>query len=170
MALCHGDDEVGWGFDDVFRGEYHDLVRTVAPIVGSVPDAEAVVQEAFLKAFVRWGRISRYDRPGAWVRRVAIRDAVRFAERHRRAMPDPDGELDAVDGVASYVDLQAALGRLSPKQRACVVLHHLADWPVEDVSDAVGCSASTVRVRLHRGRTALAALLTAEPEELTDGR
>lgn len=57
------------GFDDVFRAEYVDVVRAIAPIVGSVSEAEAVAQDAFLKAFVRWRRLCRYDRPGAWVRR-----------------------------------------------------------------------------------------------------
>ena len=68
-------------YEEFFRTEYPNVVRTVLPIVGELADAEAVTQDAFLKAVMRWGRIRRYDRPGAWVRRVAIRDAVRVAER-----------------------------------------------------------------------------------------
>jgi RNA polymerase sigma-70 factor (ECF subfamily) len=157
-------------FDDAFRVEYPAVVRVVAPIVGSVEDAEALTQDAFVKAYLRWPRVGRYDRPGAWVRRVAIRDAVRFAERRRRPLPQPDGTRDALDDVAGRLDLLGAVRALPPRQRACVVLFHLADWPSSDVAEALGCSEATVRVHLHRARAALAALLGADEPEVSDGR
>jgi len=157
-------------FDDAFRAEYPGIVRVVAPIVGSVPDAEGLVQDAFVKAFARWGRISRYDRPGAWIQRVAIRDAVRFSRRGSGPATTATANADPVAGVADQIDLQRALLTLSGRQRACIVLHHLADWPVSDVADALGCAEATVRVHLHRGRQALATTLRPEPQETTDGR
>jgi RNA polymerase sigma-70 factor (ECF subfamily) len=156
-------------FEDAFRVEYPGLVRVVAPIVGSVADAEAVVQDAFVKAYVRWARLSRYDRPGAWVRRVAIRDAVRVAQRDQRRPPEPPPTGDLATRVAGGVDLERALLGLPARQRACVVLHHLADWPVRDVAEALGCAEPTVRVHLTRARRALAATLRPETEEATDG-
>ncbi len=157
-------------FEDAFRAEYPGIVRVVAPIVGSVADAEAVTQDAFVKAFTRWRRIGGYDRPGAWVQRVAIRDAVRFAQRHRRRLPDPPRHRDAADGVALRLDLDQALRALPPRQRASVVLHRLADWPVRDVADVLGCAEATVRVHLHRAKAALATSLAPDPEELHDER
>ena len=157
-------------FDEAFRAEYPGVVRVVAPIVGSVADAEAVVQDAFVKAFTRWRRIGRYDRPGAWIRRVAVRDAVRFAERNRRTVPPVPAGADPTEAVVAAVDIHATLVALSPKQRACVVLHYLADWPVHRVAEALGCREATVRVHLHRARGALAELLDAPAEEITDGR
>lgn len=146
------------------------MVRMISPIVGSVADAEAIAQDAFLKAFTRWKRIGQYDKPGAWVRRVAIRDAVRFAERNRRTVPGPPVRTDPTDAVAAHLDLQGALLGLPPKQRACVVLHYLADWPVSDVAEATGCRETTVRVHLHRARGALAGSLDRDSKEMTDGR
>jgi RNA polymerase sigma-70 factor (ECF subfamily) len=157
-------------FEDAFRADYASVVRVVAPIVGSVADAEAVAQDAFLKAFTRWRRVGAYDRPGAWIRRVAIRDAIRFSERHRRTVADRPAGTDLGEAAAATVDLQRALSRLSPKQRACVVLHHFAGWPTVDVADALGCSEATVRVHLHRARRALTVWLDCEPQEMTDGR
>jgi len=158
-------------FEEAFRADYSGVVRVIAPIVGSVADAEAVAQDAFLKAFTRWRRIGQYDRPGAWIRRVAIRDAVRFAERRRRTLPGGSrGRSDPGDAVVAHVDLERAMARLTSKQRACVVLHHLADWSVRDVADALGCGEATVRVHLHRARRTLAALLENDPKEMTDGR
>jgi RNA polymerase sigma-70 factor (ECF subfamily) len=157
-------------FEETFRADYPGIVRVVSPIVGSVTDAEAVAQDAFAKAFARWRRIGRYDRPGSWVRRVAIRDAVRFAERSRRVVPDRPAGSDPLDGLAAHLDLHAALSHLPARQRACVVLHYLADWPVSDVAEALGCRDATVRVHLHRARAALAASLEPRAEEMTDGR
>lgn len=154
-------------FDQTFRAEYAGIVRVVAPIVGSVEDAEAVVQDAFLKAFVRWRRIGGYDRPGAWVQRVAIRDAVRAAARaRRRPDPRPPPADDPASGAAARVDLMRALGRLPARARAAVVLHHLAGWPVAEVADAMGCAEGTVRAHLHHGRRALAARPELAPEEV----
>ena len=61
--------------------------------------------------------------------------------------------------VADQVDLQRALLTLSPRQRACIVLHHLADWPVRDVADALGCAEATVRVHLFRALRRLRSVL-----------
>jgi RNA polymerase sigma-70 factor (ECF subfamily) len=163
-------DESRAAFEDAFRADYPDVVRVIAPIVGSVEDAEAVAQDAFVKAYTRWKRIGRYDRPGAWVQRVAIRDAVRLAERSRRTVPGPTAERDAGDTVAAHVDLHAAMVRLPAKQRACIVLHYLADQPVSEVASALGCKEATVRVHLHRARAALAGLLRPDREEMKDGR
>lgn len=159
----------GADFDDVFRDGYRSVVRVVAPIVGSVADAEAVAQEAFLKAYVRWRTVGRYDRPGAWIRRVAIRDGVRFAGRRRRR-PDglPPPGPDPAPGVAARLDLDRALLRLPPKQRACVVLHYLADAPVAEVAASLGCREATVRVHLHRARAALADHLVDPPVAVID--
>lgn len=157
-------------FEDAFRSDYQPIVRVVAPIVGSLEDAEAITQEAFVKAYTRWRRVSGYDRPGAWIRRVAIRDAVRFAHRHHRFLAALARREDATESTAVDLDLYAALAQLPAKQRAAVVLHYLADWPTAEVADALDCSESTVRVHLHRARGALAARLAPQPEELTDGR
>jgi RNA polymerase sigma-70 factor (ECF subfamily) len=152
-------------FDQVFRDSYRDLVRVVSPIVGSVPDGEAVVQDAFLKAFVRWRRISRYDRPGAWVRRVAIRDAVRVAGRRRRQPElEPPPDIGVERTVIDRLDIARVLEVLPARQRACVVLHYLADEPVAAVATALGCRESTVRVHLHRARATLASALTPAPD------
>ena len=57
------------------------------------------------------------------------------------------------------VALIAALRRLPEAQRRAVVLHHLCDLSVEQVAEETGSPVGTVKARLSRGRTALAALL-----------
>ena len=56
-------------------------------------------------------------------------------------------------------DLVRALARLSPNQRAAVVLHEYADLPTRDVARILGCSQATVRVHLAQARKRLRPLL-----------
>jgi RNA polymerase sigma factor (sigma-70 family) len=162
-------DGLGAGFEDVFRTEYPGIVRVLGPIVGSVADAESVAQDAFVKAFSRWRRVGGYDRPGAWIQRVAIRDAVRLARRHRPASAGLVAATDPSDDLAVRVDLREALTRWPGRQRACVVLYYLADRPVAEVAETLGCKEATVRVHLHRARAALARSMDLQTKESTDG-
>lgn len=60
------------------------------------------------------------------------------------------------------VDLVRALARLPASQRRAVVLHHLADLTVADISQIMRTSRSTVAVALHRGRRRLRELLESD--------
>ena len=64
-----------------FRGELRSLVALAAAIAGA-DRAEEIAQEALLRAHREWDRIARYDKPGAWVRRVTINLAT--SSRRRR--------------------------------------------------------------------------------------
>ncbi len=59
-------------FDQAFVDHYERLVRALTVVAGDREAAADAVQEAFVKAHLRWGRISRYDDPVGWIRRVAI--------------------------------------------------------------------------------------------------
>lgn len=156
-------------FEAFFRSEFRAVSSAVLPIVGEATEAEAIAQQAFLKAFMRWSRLRRYDRPGAWVRRVAIRDAVRSAERSKRPPLAEVSFGNAVDLAADRIDLVRALQAITPRQRAAVALHHLGGWPVAEIAESLGCGEATVRVHLHRGRKALAQILGVTMQEANDG-
>ena len=58
-----------------YRAEFPHVVRTSYLIVHDRQRAEEIAQEAFIQLLIHWGKVSRYEQPGAWVRRVAIRIA-----------------------------------------------------------------------------------------------
>ncbi len=65
-----------------------------------------------------WGKVRDYDQPAVWVRRVAIRLAVRSAQRERRIVDAlsrirPDSEADVSARVEQHSDVLAALARLT---------------------------------------------------------
>jgi RNA polymerase sigma-70 factor (ECF subfamily) len=143
-------------YDELFRSHYAPLVRALSVAAGREEAADAV-QDAFLEAHRRWGRIGRYDRPEAWVRRVALN---RLTDGHRRrarrdvAMARA-GVVDRADLEPADLDLLDAVRRLPEGQRLAVCLHHLADLSVADVADALGVSEGTVKSQLHDARRAL---------------
>jgi RNA polymerase sigma-70 factor (ECF subfamily) len=69
--------------------------------------------------------------------------------------------VPAVD--ESHVALVAALRKLPEPQRQALVLHHIADLPIHQIAAETGVAEGTIKARLSRGRTALAALLTDDP-------
>ena len=67
--------------EDVFRAHYGRLVRALTLASGDREVAADAVQEAFVKAHVRWRKVSRMDDPVGWIRRVAINS---MRDQHRR--------------------------------------------------------------------------------------
>jgi DNA-directed RNA polymerase specialized sigma24 family protein len=63
-------------FEDFYLREYIAVVGLAYALSGSRWGAEDLAQEAFLAAHRDWARISTYDRPGAWVRRVVANLSV----------------------------------------------------------------------------------------------
>lgn len=156
-------------FAALFRVEYPRLLRAMTLVLYDRSDAEDVAQDAFAQLHRHWRRVSRYERPDAWVRTVAMRLAFR---RLRREQLRWRLERQAVDGaylldldVGQRMDVVAAVRSLPAKQRAVVTLFYLEDRPMEEVAAIVGCRPSTGWVHLHKARRALAPLLS---ERVTD--
>jgi RNA polymerase sigma-70 factor (ECF subfamily) len=150
------------GYAVFFRDEYRSVVRTAYLIVHDPQRAEDIAQDAFVQLYQHWGKVSRFERPEAWVRRVAIRLAVREVKRTRvrevlqlkspAPVPVEPRDLAVVDAVR----------QLSPMQRAAIALFYLEDRPIAEIADLLGIKVSTCTVHLTRGRRRLAELLGSE--------
>ncbi|MDP4501169.1 RNA polymerase sigma factor [Nonomuraea turcica] len=158
--------DVEEGFAWFFRAQFPRVVSTVYLILHDHGHAEEIAQDAFIQLFERWTKISRYEQPEAWVRRVAIRMAVRHARRERlRNLLERRGDgWTAPDDVP--VDVHAAVLRLPPAQRAAVVLFYFEDRPISEIADFLGCTRSTAKVHLHKARQRLASLLKEEIDDV----
>jgi RNA polymerase sigma-70 factor (ECF subfamily) len=155
------DDEYAW----FYRAEYPMVSRTVFFVVHDRARAEDIAQEAFVRLLERWKRVSRYERPDAWVRRVAIRLAIRSVQRERlRPVLERKLELSS-DARPVDVDLLRAIGELPVRHRAAIVLFYFEDRPIAEIVHILGCSESAVKVWLHRARKSLAVALQEEAVE-----
>jgi RNA polymerase sigma-70 factor (ECF subfamily) len=155
-------------FDDFYASSYGPLVAQLFAMIGNRDEAEECVQEAFVRAWAHRRSLSRDLHPAAWVRTTAYRLAVsrgRRVVRSRRPADRAIGQAAVTPGLSEdHVALVRALSRLPEQQRRALVLHHIADLPLEQVAAETGAPVGTVKARLSRGRTALAALLESQEE------
>jgi RNA polymerase sigma factor (sigma-70 family) len=149
-------------FDAFFRREFAAVLRTVELMLRDHARAEEIAQDAFVQLLVHWPKVARYERPDAWVRRVAIRLAVRTVRRDRLWLRIRTGLLPQPPDRPSRYDVDGAIRQLPGSQRAAIVLHYYEDRPSAEIAAILGCSESTARVHLHHGRTRLAQLLGEE--------
>lgn len=149
-----------------FVQEYRPLLAIALSMMGDRSSAEDVVQEALLRAHKHWARISEYDKPGAWARRVVINLALSRRDRRRREehalvrlgnRPEPPTDADGLGDDRFW----AAVRQLPPKQRAAIVLHYVEDRSVADIAELLECAEGTAKAHLHKGRQRLASVLGA---------
>jgi RNA polymerase sigma-70 factor (ECF subfamily) len=137
-----------------YLAHFEGIVAAVRSLAG--PAAEDVAQEAFFAAHRRWGTVSHYDLPVAWVRRVAVRMAVRTRQREQRRRDLRGNLFTSVCSAETDVDVVAALAELPQRSAAALTLHHLLDQPVRGVAEQLGLSEGATKVLLHRARSDLA--------------
>jgi RNA polymerase sigma-70 factor (ECF subfamily) len=156
-------------FEEFYTATVDRLHGHLFLVTGDLHATEEIVQEAFTRASMRWSHLRDYDRPEAWVRRVAMNlaaDRARSLRRQARAIlmaPPPVMPAVSVETLA----LVQALRTLPTRQRQAIVLHYLADLPIAEIAQALAVPSGTVKSLLARGRRALAAKL-GEPEEVFD--
>jgi RNA polymerase sigma-70 factor (ECF subfamily) len=150
---------------EAYHASYRRLVGQMFALSGDLAGAEDVVQEAFVRALDHVRVFRRADNPEAWLSRVAIniqRSRWRRMKRYAGLQPRLVERGMPPDVRAETLDLLEVLGGLPAGQREAVVLHHLADLPVEEVAAVLGVPAGTVKSRLSRARVALARALDDE--------
>jgi len=157
-------------FGTFYRSQYHAVVALAYALTGKAPVAEELAQDAFLVTYRNWGRISGYEVPGAYVRRVVTNMSVSFTRRlgaQARALarlasrtPTWTAPLEQPDA-----DFWRSVRSLPPRQAQVLVLRYLEDRSSAEIAQILGCSEATVRVHLHNGRLSLASRLGIETNE-----
>lgn len=166
MAAVIDDDA---GYTAFFRDQFPRVVRTVYLILRDQARAEDVAQDAFVQLYRDWHRIADYERPDAWVRRIAIRLAMRGRRRDQlwAAIRERMAQAPIAPPDGARLDVAEALTHLTRPQRAAIVLFYYEDRPVVQIAHLLGCTESTARVHLFHGRKRLAAILGEEASDAT---
>lgn len=137
------------------------LLRTAYRMLGSLADAEDVVQDAWL----RWSGVDQDEikEPAAFLRRIVTRlslDVLKSARSKREEyvgpwLPDPIVEEYPVEDVT--LPLLLALERLSPLERAAFLLHDVFGESFDDIAETLGRDAAAARQLASRARQNLRA-------------
>jgi RNA polymerase sigma-70 factor (ECF subfamily) len=151
-------------FDAWYAETRPTMASALAAWCGDPALAADALDEAFVRAIERWGRVRSMDEPAGWVWRTATNVARRRMRRHglegRALRRHSAGRAAATRELSGDdVDLRRALLTLTERQRTAIVLHYIADLPVSDVADLMGVATGTVSATLHQARTLLAARL-----------
>lgn len=152
------------GFDEFYRDTSLRMVRYGFALTGDLGDAQDVVQEAYTRAWRRWRTVAAHPAPEAWLRLTISRlatDRWRWLSGRRAALRRHGPPEPAPPPSEDTVLLTAALKQLPPHLRQAVALHYLFDLSVAQIADETNSPVGTVTSWLHRGRTELAAILTA---------
>ena len=156
-------------FGELVRRYQDRLYTAVVHIIGCRSEAEDVVQDAFVQAYLKLETFKHNSRFYTWLYRIAFN--VSISRRRRRRVEiswdesrELTGEEPLDDGVSPVEPLeeaerrellQQAMTRLTDEHRAIIVLRHMEEFSYEDIAQILDISVGTVRSRLHRARAAL---------------
>jgi RNA polymerase sigma-70 factor (ECF subfamily) len=146
-------------FEDLYRVESRRVLAVVLALTGDWGAAEDVVQESFAEAYCRWDTVRRLDRPGAWIRRVAINRAISRARRRaveQRVLSQLGLRAESVDDPVPDADLWAAVRRLPRRQAQVVALTYIENLTMAEVAGVIDCGEGSVKKHLSRARQRLA--------------
>ena len=155
MRRVETDDEL----ERFYREHAERLWRAVFAFSGDREVASDAVAEAFAQCL---GRGAAVRDPGRWIWRSAFRIAAGELKdrRRRQAMSMRSETWSEIPEAAAQI--LEALSRISPRQRAAVLLHDHVGYSTKEVGEIVGSTAGTVRVHLSQGRRRIRALLETD--------
>ena len=169
-------------FEELVERHQRRAYRVAWSVLGDADEAKDVSQEAFLRLYERAAKFDGRSKFTTWFHRIVVNLSLdRRRQRRgwlRRFFPgeEEDRAVDPVDSRSITVDDPAAevgrkqtmsriwqaARRLSPQQRAALVLQVQEDLSAAEIADVLECSEATVRVHLHRAVAALRDMMTKE--------
>ena len=172
-AARRGDREA---YADLIRSRGDRLYAIAQRILRDIDRTEDALQDALVIAWRDLPSLRDPDRFTAWMHRVLTNVCISQATRERRrtvnlrVLPvDGPAAPDDLLGVGDRDQLERGFRRLTPDERAILVLHHYAGYTLVEMAEALGQPAGTVRSRLHHAHRAMRAALDAEARSATIG-
>jgi RNA polymerase sigma-70 factor, ECF subfamily len=170
-------------FVDLYRRRHHDVYRFAFAMAKSRSFAQDVTQEVFLNVLENAKRFdSAKGSVRAWLfgcARYVTLDRLRLERRWTGDLPPDAATLESDERLLAdqrIERLHVAIAQLPIEFREALVLCELHELSYAETAAVIGCPIGTVRSRLHRARTLLAAMLdekepaTADPAPSVAGR
>jgi RNA polymerase sigma-70 factor (ECF subfamily) len=158
-------------FEMFYQREFKAIVAIARALVRDGGTAEDLAQDAFVAAHRNWDRVSHYDNPTAWVRRVAVNKATSFQRRRGaewRAITRLGGAADSStmpDISHETEEVWNEVRRLPRRQAQAIALFYVGQLSIEEIAEVMDCQRGAVKSHLHRARTKLNQSLAAWDQE-----
>jgi RNA polymerase sigma-70 factor, ECF subfamily len=171
-------------FEELVRQYGPRLLRVARRMMPAEEDARDAVQDAFVAAFKSIGRFEAQSQLSTWLHRILVNASLmRLRSRKRRPEEDIEDHLprfredghqvepsvawgavsEPADAMIERAELRdqvrAAIDMLPDNYRVVLLLRDIEELSTEEVAEMLGISANAVKIRLHRARQALRALL-----------
>jgi RNA polymerase sigma-70 factor (ECF subfamily) len=153
-------------FEELVRRHRTGAFRVALRMLGDESDAEDATQDAFVQA---WRNLAGFRADAAfstWMHRIVTNRCLNMLRARRRTEPLPErheAPASRPDRIAEanwqVEDLKRAIGRLTPEQRAPLVLRELQGCSYEEIAATLDLSIPAVKSRLHRARLELLAAM-----------
>ena len=174
LAAAQRGDEAA--FVDLIKVRSNRLFAIAQRILRDIDRAEDALQDALVIAWRDLRGVRDPDRFDAWVHRVLTNVCIAQATRERRRaanlrvlpLEGPAGPDDLVS-VVDRDQLDRGFRRLTPEERAILVLHHYVGYAPSEIAELLGSPPGTIRSRLHHAHRAMRAALDAEARVSTVG-
>ncbi|MEV6864974.1 SigE family RNA polymerase sigma factor [Streptosporangium subroseum] len=152
------------GFHEFVHARQQSLMRTAYLLTGDAHLAEDLLQNVLIKVAGHWPKLLSQGSPEAYTRKALVNQYISWRRRVRKELPSADpperGHSHDDSTIARIVMVQA-LARLTPKQRAVIVLRFYEDRTERETAHLLGCSLGTVKSQTSY---ALGRLRTLAPE------
>lgn len=160
-------------FETFFRRHEREIFGYLWRMTGDEQAAYDLSQEAFVRAWQHFDRIANYNRPGAWLFRVATNLALTYQRRAAApvgaAQPFTEGNDPSVSDpawrLAESDAVRATLLALAPQQRAALVLREVYGFSCAEVAETLGITLAAAKMTLSRSRDAFRARYTREERQ-----
>jgi RNA polymerase sigma-70 factor, ECF subfamily len=154
-------------FETVVTRYQQVLFNVAFRMLGDYEDARDAAQNTFVKAYEKLATYDPERRFFSWIYRILLNECLNLRRRpaiHLLGERTEDAVAehatpDVVEAAERRRDVKQALLTLSPDYREVIVLRHFAALSYEEMSDAIGVPAKTVKSRLHTARQQLASEL-----------
>lgn len=151
---------------EVLEANMRRMFGLIYRIVGNVPDAQDLTQEAVLKALKRRAQLKDDRKAVQWLNRIAVNTALDFVRRRRRiifeeldrALPDrtPSDSRESPEQRVLRGEtrswIEGGLRLLSERERTALLLRDFEEMPAREVASVMGCTPATVRSHIANAR------------------
>lgn len=153
-------------FADIVSRYERPLYNVALRVLGNVEDARDATQAAFVKAWMNLGQFDRGRRLFSWLYRIALNESLNRLRARRQLQPLDERLADAgrapEEGAEQYerrLQLERGLAQLTNEYREVLVLRHWLQLSYDEIADAIGVPAKTVKSRLFSARARLGEVL-----------
>ena len=156
-------------FDVFYTSQYSKLVGLAFALTGNRMVAEDLVHDAFTEAHRRWDKVSTFEYPEAWIRRVLINKShsrgrrlmseARMIAKVKGRRLDPESEIQL---PARSSAVWEAVRKLPKRQAESITLHYWEDLTIAQIAEILELGEESVKTHLKRGRAKLATLMAEE--------